>query len=69
MGKDTQLNPMTDEPRDELNKTYRRINDIIFDTYINVYLAQMIAKKGIREHGYNAIEAVLTEFTKINNKR
>ena len=59
---------MTDEPGDELNKMYRRVNNIIMDTDINVFLAQMSVKTGIREHGYKAIKAILTAFTQLNNK-
>ena len=69
MGKGTQLDPMTDDPGDELNKMHRRVNDIIMDTYINICLAQMSAKKGIRKHGYKAIDTILTEFTQLNNKK
>ena len=29
----------------------------------------MSAKKGIREHGYKAIETILTELTQLNNEK
>ena len=56
------------EKEEVLDNMYKRVISIIMGVKPEVCLLQMSARKGIKKHGYKALEVILTEFINLDNK-
>ena len=64
-----QLTSVTLEREEDPSNIYSRVNSLIMQAKPEICLTYMSTKKGINKYGYGTIDAILTEFTQLNNKK
>ena len=57
------------EREEDSSNMYSRVNSLSMQAELERCLTYMSTKKGINKYGYEAIDAILTEFTQLNNKK
>ena len=59
---------MTLDREEDSRNVYSRVNSYIIQAKPEICLTHMSIKKGIHKYGYGDTDAIVIEFTQINNK-